>query len=1001
MSDITFLAQLINGANRNQDLTIATVQADTWHALSLFRIGSVAVHTDLNKTQFDTLLAQTHSPTSDNQNVVAGLGLSGGGSGATVNLAVAPGNGISVAGGSVVVVPDTTGGSNLAKAINVSANGVAVKVDGATIVGDASTGQLKVPAGGLFDSEINAAAAIAVSKLAALTAQRALISDSGGHLDVSNVTSTEIGYVSGVTSAIQTQINTKAATTDVILTSGANAMQADLNLNSHKITGLSDGANPADAVNFSQLSLKADASAVILKNGTVAFTGAQSMGGFKLTHVANGSASDDAAAYGQVSVKADSSAVIFHDGSVAFTADQSMGGFNLTNLADPLDPQHAATKAYVDAVATGLHINAPVDVATTIALDTTFAHVGSHGTGVSYTSTGTGPYTVTVTSPNHDLLAGESITVSSGTSPNVDGVQTTIAPITTNTFTFQVTNDPTSGTLTWYDNDNGAGSTLTFNTNNSKMVDGVTLTLNMRVLVKDQANSFEDGIYVVSDAGSVGTPVILTRATDFDGSPDNEVVPGDFVFVTGSGLTQNLTGWVVANSGHTPIRVDTDDIVWHQFSGAGTILAGLGLHLTGNTMDVVYDNVTIGINGSNQIYVKNSGIDTAQLNNLSVTAGKIANNTITATQIAAATITATQIASATITSTQLAANSVTSTQVASSVAGNGLQGGNGSALSIKHDGQGLDTSSGTLVIVPDATAATISKSASGIKVADLSLANGQISATAAISLSKLASGLDGQIIVANSSGVPTYVNMTGDVTITNAGLTAIGSLKVTNGMLAGSIDDSKLNQLTSTNKVAGSAVQLATSGGLQNLSGLAVKVSDFAGFGLQDNGSNALTIKLATASGLVCDTNGLRVGSTTATIIPVAAGEAFTALTPVYVRWGIGANGETPNAVYKADKNAGTVISPIVKYEVIGMVYPPTSVSAGQSIDVTSVGFIVVANGTFSSTDVGLPMWLGTLGGYLLAPPTGSNDADVRCGTVADTNRIWVMASNLRGINAT
>jgi hypothetical protein len=44
-----------------------------------------------------------------------------------------------------------------------------------------------------------------------LTASRALISDSIGKVAVSSVTSTELGYVSGVTSAVQTQVDSKTA----------------------------------------------------------------------------------------------------------------------------------------------------------------------------------------------------------------------------------------------------------------------------------------------------------------------------------------------------------------------------------------------------------------------------------------------------------------------------------------------------------------------------------------------------------------------------------------------------------------------------------------------------------------------------------------------------------------------------------------------------------------------------------------------------------------------
>lgn len=76
-----------------------------------------------------------------------------------------------------------------------------------------STKGLQIPSGGIADSaitnaKVSASAAIEVSKLAALTASRAVQSGAGGLLEVSTVTSTELGYLSGVTSAIQTQLNT-------------------------------------------------------------------------------------------------------------------------------------------------------------------------------------------------------------------------------------------------------------------------------------------------------------------------------------------------------------------------------------------------------------------------------------------------------------------------------------------------------------------------------------------------------------------------------------------------------------------------------------------------------------------------------------------------------------------------------------------------------------------------------------------------------------------------
>jgi hypothetical protein len=68
------------------------------------------------------------------------------------------------------------------------------------------------------NNEIKAAAGILVNKLEALTIDRALVSDGSGFMSPSAVTSTELGHVSGVTSSIQTQIDSKQA--DVITTRG-------------------------------------------------------------------------------------------------------------------------------------------------------------------------------------------------------------------------------------------------------------------------------------------------------------------------------------------------------------------------------------------------------------------------------------------------------------------------------------------------------------------------------------------------------------------------------------------------------------------------------------------------------------------------------------------------------------------------------------------------------------------------------------------------------------
>ena len=62
----------------------------------------------------------------------------------------------------------------------------------------------------IVNADIKSSASIAFSKMENLTASRALVSDSNGDVSISAVTSSEIGYLDGVTSAIQTQLDNKS-----------------------------------------------------------------------------------------------------------------------------------------------------------------------------------------------------------------------------------------------------------------------------------------------------------------------------------------------------------------------------------------------------------------------------------------------------------------------------------------------------------------------------------------------------------------------------------------------------------------------------------------------------------------------------------------------------------------------------------------------------------------------------------------------------------------------
>ena len=204
----------------------------------------------------------------------------------------------------------------------------------------------------------------------------------------------------------------------------------------------------------------------------------------------------------------------------------------LTEVADPSQAQDAATKAYVDAVKSGLNVKDSVKVASAAALAAS--------------------------------------TYSNGSS--------------------------------------GVGATLTANANGALTIDGVNSGLGTkRVLIKDQTDASQNGIYTVTNAGSGAAAFVLTRATDAD--TGTELTGGTFVFAE-EGTANADNGFVFTHQG-TP-TMGTTDLTVSQFSGAGQITAGSGLTKSGNTINAVVDDSSIEIN-SDTLRVKASGITNAML----------------------------------------------------------------------------------------------------------------------------------------------------------------------------------------------------------------------------------------------------------------------------------------------------------------------------------------------------------------------------------------------------
>ena len=118
-----------------------------------------------------------------------------------------------------------------------------------------------------------------------------------------------------------------------------------------------------------------------------------------------------------------------------------------------------------------------------------------------------------------------------------------------------------------------ANITISTALNNGDTLDGVTLSTNDRVLVKNQSTASENGIYVVGSSPA--------RADDLAAGAD---AAGFFTFVEQG--TVNADNGFVCTSNKGSAVVGTNNLTIAQFSGAGQITAGDGLDKSGNTLSV-------------------------------------------------------------------------------------------------------------------------------------------------------------------------------------------------------------------------------------------------------------------------------------------------------------------------------------------------------------------------------------------------------------------------------